>query len=166
MWFRNWSIADVLSSGAVHIEIGQIVRSLDLDVSSIRSFPKVGSERPSSIEKGQTRSWPLPDVLTPTVLVVVVALAAVAEGDAVANAGAVISVVWLKQPPRRSAMSASFPPLKQPRGGFGSEFSTVPVPELKTAAFVKLSEQLEKLVPVGTDTFTCFAYCYVMPVSE
>ena len=104
MWFRNWSIADVLSSGAVHIEIGQIVRLLDLDVSSIRSFPKVGSERPSNIEKGQTRSWPLPDVLTPTVLVVVVALAAVAEVDAAVNAGAVISDVRLKQPPRRTAL--------------------------------------------------------------
>ena len=62
-------------------------------------------------------------------------------------------------------MSASSPPLWQPRGGFGSEFSTVPVPELKTAAFVKLSEQLEKLVPVGTATFSCFAYCSAMPVS-
>ena len=99
-------------------------------------------------------------------LVVVAALAAVAEVDAAVNAGAVISDVRLKQPPRRSAMSASFPPLKQLRGGFGSEFSTVPVPELKPAAFVKLSEQLEKLVPVGTDTFPCFAYCSAMPVRE
>ena len=99
-------------------------------------------------------------------LVVVAALAAVAEVDAAVNAGAVISDVRLKQPPRTSAMSASFPPLKQPRGGFGSEFGTVPVPELKPAAFVKLSEQLEKLVPVGTDTFPCFACCSAMPVSE
>ena len=40
------------------------------------------------------------------------------------------------------------------------------VTELKTAAFVKLSEQLEKRVPVGTDTFPCFAYCSAMPMSE
>ena len=154
MWFRNWSIVDVLSSGAVHIEIGQIVRLLDLDVSSISSFAKEGSQRPSNIEMGQTRSWPHPDALTHAVPVVVSALAAVAEAAAAGNVGVVSSDVKLKQPSRTSAMSASSQPLVLPRGGFGSELGTVPVPELKIAAFVKLSEQLKKLVLVGTITFS------------
>ena len=114
---------------------------------------------------GQTRSWPHPDALTHAVSVVVSALAAVAEAAAAGNVGAVSSDVKLRQPSRTSAISASSPPLVPQRGGFGSEPGTVSVPELKTVAFMKLSEPLKKLVPVGTATFSCFSYSSAMPLS-
>ena len=63
----------------------------------------------------------------------------------------------MKEPPRSSALTAGFPPLGKPRGGFGSVTVKGTVPELKTAALLKLSKQLEKLVPFGTATFSCFA---------